>query len=94
MLGLGLWLAMNTFNGPLAMLLNGAGAMGFQAICAILMAVGNVTISVFLVYRIGVSGAVWGSLIAQAVFILLPSAWYVPRLLRRLSQTHRQPRSE
>jgi O-antigen/teichoic acid export membrane protein len=86
MVGLGLWLAMNTLNGPLAMLLNGANAMGFQAVCAALMAVGNVTISVFLVYRIGVSGAVWGSVIAQFVFVLLPSIWYVPRLLRRLRQ--------
>jgi O-antigen/teichoic acid export membrane protein len=91
MLGLGLWLAMNTLNGPLAMLLNGANAMGFQAACAILMAVGNVTISIFLVYRIGVSGAVWGSIIAQAVFVVLPSIWYVPRLLRRLRQTPPSP---
>jgi O-antigen/teichoic acid export membrane protein len=93
MLGLGLWLAMNTINGPLAMLLNGANAMGFQAGCAILMAVGNVTISVFLVYRIGVSGAVWGSVIAQAVFVLLPSIWYVPRLLARLRRTAPLPES-
>jgi O-antigen/teichoic acid export membrane protein len=91
MLGLGLWLAMNTLNGPLAMLLNGANAMGFQAVCAILMAVANVTISIFLVYRIGVSGAVWGSIIAQAVFVVLPSIWYVPRLLRRLRQTPPSP---
>jgi O-antigen/teichoic acid export membrane protein len=91
MLGLGLWLAMNTLNGPLAMLLNGANAMGFQAACAILMAVGNVTISVFLVYRVGVSGAVWGSIIAQGVFVVLPSIWYVPRLLRRLRQTPPSP---
>jgi O-antigen/teichoic acid export membrane protein len=91
MLGLGLWLAMNTLNGPLAMLLNGANAMGFQAACAILMAVGNVTISIFLVYRIGVSGAVWGSIIAQAVFVVLPSIWYVPRLLRRLRQARPSP---
>jgi len=91
MLGLGLWLAMNTLNGPLAMLLNGANAMGFQAACAILMAVANVTISIFLVYRVGVSGAVWGSIIAQAVFVVLPSIWYVPRLLRRLRQTPPSP---
>jgi O-antigen/teichoic acid export membrane protein len=91
MLGLGLWLAMNTLGGPLAMLLNGANAMGFQAACAILMAVANVTISIFLVYRIGVSGAVWGSIIAQAVFVMLPSIWYVPRLLRRLRLAAPQP---
>jgi hypothetical protein len=55
------------------------------------MAVGNVSISIYLVQRIGVSGAVWGSIIAQAIFILLPSIWYVPRLLRRLRQTAPRP---
>lgn len=93
MLGLGLWVAMNTVNGPLAMLLNGANAIGFQAACAILMAVANVTISIVLVYHIGVSGAVWGSVIAQALFVLLPSLWYVPRLLSRLRRTASQPES-
>jgi len=93
MVGLGVWVIMNTVNGPLAMLLNGANAMGFQATCAVAMAVANVAISVFLVYRIGVAGAVWGSIIAQVVFILVPSAWYVPRLLRRLPQTHPGPQA-
>jgi O-antigen/teichoic acid export membrane protein len=82
--GLAIWIVMNSFNGPLAMLLNGANVIGFQAVCAILMAVANVALSVFLVAHIGVSGAVYGSIIAQAVFILLPSAWYVPRLLARM----------
>lgn len=84
LVGLGIWIIMNSFNGPLAMLLNGANVIGFQAACAILMAVANVALSVFLVANIGVSGAVYGSVIAQAVFILLPSAWYVPRLLARV----------
>jgi O-antigen/teichoic acid export membrane protein len=93
LLGLGLFVIMNTLNGPLAMLLNGANAMGFQAVCATLMAVGNVTISILLVQRIGVSGAVWGSVIAQLVFVLVPSVWYVPRLLRRLRQAGPAPGS-
>ena len=84
LIGLGIWIVMNSFNGPLAMLLNGANVIAFQAVCAILMAAANVALSVFLVAHIGVSGAVYGSIIAQAVFILLPSAWYVPRLLARM----------
>jgi O-antigen/teichoic acid export membrane protein len=84
LVGLGLWTMMNTLNGPFAMLLNGANIVGFQAVCSILMAVGNVTISILLVQRIGVSGAVYGSVIAQVVFILVPEIWYARRLLRRL----------
>jgi O-antigen/teichoic acid export membrane protein len=85
MLGLGIWTIMNTLNGPFAMLLNGANIIAFQAACAVLMAIANVTISILLVQHIGVSGAVWGSVIAQLVFILIPDIWYVRRLLRRLT---------
>ena len=84
LVGLGLWSILNTLNGPFAMLLNGANVVGFQAACAVAMAVTNVTISILLVQRIGVSGAVWGSVIAQIAFVLLPDLWYVRRLLRRL----------
>jgi O-antigen/teichoic acid export membrane protein len=84
MLGLGTWTIMNTLNGPFAMLLNGANVVGFQAGCAILMAIANVTISIYLVQRIGVSGAVYGSVISQLVFILIPEIWYVRRFLGRL----------
>jgi predicted membrane protein len=66
------------------MLLNGANVIGFQAACAMLMAIANVTISILLVQRIGVSGAIWGSVIAQIFFVLIPDTWYVRRLLRRL----------
>jgi O-antigen/teichoic acid export membrane protein len=84
LIGLGTWAMMNTLNGPFAMLLNGANVVGFQAACAIGMAIANVTLSILLIQRIGVSGAVWGSVFAQVVFVLLPDLWYVRRLLRRL----------
>jgi O-antigen/teichoic acid export membrane protein len=84
LVGLGTWTIMNTLNGPFAMLLNGANVVGFQAVCSTLMATANVTISIFLVQRIGVSGAVYGSVISQLVFILIPEVWYVRRFLRRL----------
>jgi O-antigen/teichoic acid export membrane protein len=82
--GLAAWTVLNTINGPFAMLLNGANVIGFQAVCSILMAIANVTISVLLVQHIGVSGAVYGSVIAQCIFIIGPETWYIRRLLRRL----------
>jgi O-antigen/teichoic acid export membrane protein len=84
LVGLGTWTIMNTLNGPFAMLLNGANVVAFQAVCSVLMAVANVAISIYLVQRIGVSGAVYGSVISQLVFILIPEVWYVRRFLRRL----------
>jgi O-antigen/teichoic acid export membrane protein len=88
LLGLGTWTIMNTLNGPFSMLLNGANIIGFQATCAILMATANVIISIVLVQRIGVSGAVYGSVISQFFLVLIPQFWYVPRLLRRLAPSH------
>jgi O-antigen/teichoic acid export membrane protein len=89
LLGLGAWTVINTLSGPFAMLLNGANVVGFQAACSVLMAVANVIISILLVQRIGVAGAVYGSVISQIIFVLLPELWYVRRLLLRLPA--RQP---
>jgi O-antigen/teichoic acid export membrane protein len=93
LLGLGAWAIMNTLNGPFAMLFNGANVVGFQAVCATLMAIANVAISIFLVQRIGVSGAVYGSVIAQTIFVLIPGLWYMRRLLRRLSASQSETTS-
>jgi hypothetical protein len=40
-------------------------------------------------YGQGATGErVYGSIIAQIVFVLVPSLWYVRRLLRRLTPSH------
>jgi O-antigen/teichoic acid export membrane protein len=80
LIGLGLWVMLSSLAGPISMLLNGANVIGFQIIFATLMAVGNLSLSIFLVQRIGVSGPVYGSLISWSVFSFLPTAFYVPRL--------------
>ena len=69
----GLWSVLACFGGALAMFLNGAGVLRLQAVLAIVMTIGNVALSVALTSRIGVSGVVWGSVIAQSVFITLPT---------------------
>lgn len=78
---LGIWTMMNPINGSIAMLLNGLQIIRFQMICSVLMAVGNIVLSILLTRAIGVSGVVWGSIIAQAVFIMIPSLFLVPKLL-------------
>jgi O-antigen/teichoic acid export membrane protein len=80
LVGLGLWVMLLSLGGPISMLLNGANVIGFQIVCAALMAVGNLAFSIFLVQRIGVPGPVFGSLTSWLVFSLLPSAFYIPRL--------------
>ena len=80
LIGLGLWVMLLSLGGPISMLLNGANVIGFQIVCASLMAVGNLAFSIFLVQRIGIPGPVFGSLTSWLVFSLLPSAFYIPRL--------------
>ena len=90
LVGLAAWAVIYSVSTALAMLLNAANVIGFQVLFAILMATTNVVLSVFLVTKIGVAGAVYGSIIAQVAFVLIPFAWYIPRLLTRLDSGARQ----
>jgi O-antigen/teichoic acid export membrane protein len=77
----GIWTAMNSFNGAIAVFLNGVNAMRFQAVCAFLMACVNLVLSIILTKSIGLSGVIWGSIIAQTILVLIPSAVYISRLM-------------
>jgi len=80
LIGLGFWVILSSLSGPISMLLNGTNVIGFQIICATLMAAGNLSFSIFLIQRIGISGPVYGSVIAWSVFSLLPTIFFIPRL--------------
>lgn len=86
LLGLGCWSMLNSLAGPFAVLLNGANVVRFQVVCSVLMAATNLPISIYLAHKIGVSGVVWGTVLAQAAFVFLPISLYVPRLLRRMQE--------
>jgi O-antigen/teichoic acid export membrane protein len=79
---LAVWAILNSLNGPLSMLIIGSNAMHFAAGTAALMAIANIAISIVLVGRLGVTGAIIGSIIAQVVFILIPWGFHARRLLR------------
>jgi O-antigen/teichoic acid export membrane protein len=80
LLGLGFWTALNGLGGPIAMLLNGTNTIGIQVICASLMAVSNILLSIFLVQKIGVAGPIYGTVIAWTIFNLIPLLIYIPRM--------------
>ncbi|NHC46361.1 lipopolysaccharide biosynthesis protein [Motilibacter aurantiacus] len=81
LLAFAVWTLVTTFQGPYAMLLNGAHVVRFQVVCSVLMAAANVGLSIALTRALGVAGPVWGTVIAQLVFITVPSAVYVRRRL-------------
>jgi len=85
-LAVGIWTTLSAVGTAIAMLLNGAQALKFQVITAVVMATVNILLSIALTARIGVSGVVWGSVIAYTAFSLVPVAFYLPRLFRRIGR--------
>jgi O-antigen/teichoic acid export membrane protein len=77
LIGLALWCFFNGLGGPLSAFFNGMGIVRFQVICAIGMMVSNLAASILLVHRIGVAGAIYGTLIAQVLFVFVPSLVYL-----------------
>lgn len=82
LVAMGVWASMGAIGGSVASFLNGAGVLRFQAITAILMMVANVVFSIALTRAVGLSGVVWGSVLSQTIFILLPTGLYIRYLFR------------
>jgi O-antigen/teichoic acid export membrane protein len=85
-LAVGVWTTLSAVGTALAMLLNGAQVMRFLVMTAVVMATANILLSIALTARIGISGVVWGSVIAYTLFTLIPSAVYLPRIFARLER--------
>lgn len=83
-LAIGMWTTLAAVGNAVAMLLNGAQVMRFQVVIATTMAAANIMLSVALTSQIGVSGVVWGSVVAFTLVELVPVAFYLPRLFTRL----------
>jgi O-antigen/teichoic acid export membrane protein len=86
MLGMAIWAVLSTAGTSMAMLLNGATVIGFQVIVAITMATTSIVASIVLGQLFGLSGVIWGTVLAYVVCNAVPIVWYVPRLLRRLER--------
>jgi O-antigen/teichoic acid export membrane protein len=85
-LAMGIWTTIGAVGNAVAMLLNGAQVMRFQVVSAVLMSSANVLLSIWLTTRVGVSGVVWGSIIAYSVFAMIPVVFYLPRLFVRIDR--------
>jgi O-antigen/teichoic acid export membrane protein len=91
LVGLAVWGFLNCVSGSFSMLLNGTNVIGFQAKCAMVMMVANLGLSIALTHTVGISGPVWGSIIAQTACVLLPTLIYVRVLLHRLRDAPNEP---
>jgi O-antigen/teichoic acid export membrane protein len=81
---LAIWGVVGPLAGATAIFMNAMNLMVYQSAAAVLMAIGNLGLSVALTRSIGTSGVVWGSIAAQAI-MLVPTLWVViPAALARL----------
>ena len=81
--GLAVWATLSAAFSAVSMLLNATGAIRFQAIVALFMALGSITLSIILGRQFGISGVIWGTVLAYVAISVVPQAVFVRRLLAR-----------
>ena len=79
--GFALWVIMSTCGSAISMLMNAAFIMRFQVIVAVAMALCAIAAKIVLARRFGVTGVIWGTVIAYAFISFLPSVLYARRWL-------------
>jgi O-antigen/teichoic acid export membrane protein len=84
LVGCGLWLILQTVVLTFAVLLNGLHMIKIQLIFVLCAATANVLCSIWLIQRMGAVGAVWGSVIASIVFIIVPFFFIIKKVLNNL----------
>lgn len=77
--GVSIWSVLLVLGNVIAALLNGLHVVRFQAINAVLMATANILLSIYLVGKLGVVGAIFGTISAYTIFTLLPCWYYIRR---------------
>jgi O-antigen/teichoic acid export membrane protein len=75
--GMAIWSVLSVLGGVVAALLNGLHIVKFQIVSALLMATTNILLSIYLVGKIGVLGAIVGTISAHTIFSLLPYWYYI-----------------
>jgi len=80
---LGIHAVMTAVTGPMAMLLNGANILGIRALFSIMNGLSNLTLSIWLVQRIGVAGPVFATVATQLVFGWGISIYYIRRIFKK-----------
>ena len=78
------WAVLTCVSAAYAVFLNGVGILRLQVVLAVLMMTANLGLSIVFTMRIGISGVIWGSVVAQAFLVLLPLTVYLARWFSRL----------
>lgn len=85
LLGLAIWEVVRSYTGTLQMFLNGAGILRFQTITHCIFGLACVSAKFWCARHYGVAGVPWAGSVTYTLFIVIPNAIYVPRLLKRMT---------
>lgn len=77
MVGFSVWAALFAFGNMVSMLLNAANVILFQLIAASLMAVTSIILKIEFAHTFGVSGIIWGTVLAYGICSVVPTLLYV-----------------
>lgn len=90
LMGLGVWTVIASVSNALAMFLNGVNALRFQVICASMMSISAIILKIFLAKVVGISGIIWGTVIAYVIFAAIPYAVMIPKLLYNMENAQKK----
>ncbi len=85
LLGFAIWAVISSCGGTLSMFFNGGGIMKFQIITSIIFAIACLATKILLAGRYGIIGVPWATIITYGLIAMLPSIFYVPRLLEQMA---------
>lgn len=85
LIGFGVWLIFLLLGNVIAMLLNAVQWLKVQILVACCSGGVNVLLTIFLIHKIGVAGAIWGTVLSYFCCSLIPYSFLVPGLLSRMS---------
>jgi O-antigen/teichoic acid export membrane protein len=77
MLGFAVWAALYAFGTVVSMLLNAANVILFQLVAASVMAITSIILKIEFAHSFGVSGIIWGTVVAYGVCTLIPTLLYL-----------------
>ncbi len=80
----GILCVLNAFVTPVSFLLNGLAKIKIQVVVFMAMSVVNLTLSIFFVKHFGIIGAALGSVVANALVVVLPLSISVRNSLRKM----------
>jgi len=84
-LGLAVWAVLQCVTGTLQSFLNGSSIMRFQIGTHCVFGVVCLAAKFWSVRHYGLVAVPWATVITYGLFIILPSVWYVPRLIERMT---------